>query len=153
MNLIQMSDVDLSGKRVLIREDLNVPIKDGMITSDQRLQAALPTLKAALAAGAAVMVLSHLGRPEEGKIERRFSMQPIAEYLQENLDYPVHFVSDYLNGVDVKPGELVVCENVRFNVGEKIMTSSWQKNLPASVMSLLWMLLVQPIEPKPRRMV
>ncbi|MCW8470608.1 phosphoglycerate kinase [Fluoribacter gormanii] len=119
MSLIQMSDVDLSGKRVLIREDLNVPIKEGIITSDQRLQAALPTLKAALDAGAAVMVLSHLGRPEEGKFERRFSMEPIAEYLQNNLDYPVHFVSDYLNGVDVKPGELVVCENVRFNVGEK----------------------------------
>ncbi|MCE0721905.1 phosphoglycerate kinase [Legionella resiliens] len=119
MNLIQMSDIDLSGKRVLIREDLNVPIKEGIITSDQRLQAALPTLNAALAAGAAVMVLSHLGRPEEGKIERRFSLQPIAEYLKEHLDYPVHFVSEYLNGVDVKPGELVVCENVRFNVGEK----------------------------------
>lgn len=119
MNLIQMSDIDLSGKKVLIREDLNVPIKEGMITSDQRLQAALPTLKAALAAGAAVMVLSHLGRPEEGRFEKRFSLHPVAEYLKEHLNYPVRFVSDYLNGVDARPGELVVCENVRFNSGEK----------------------------------
>ncbi|MFT4058470.1 MAG: phosphoglycerate kinase [Legionella sp.] len=119
MNLIQMSDVDLSGKRVLIREDLNVPIKEGIITSDQRLQAALPTLESALAANAAVMVLSHLGRPEEGKFDKRFSLQPVAEYLTEHLNYPVHFVTDYLNGIDVKPGELVVCENVRFNPGEK----------------------------------
>lgn len=119
MNLIQMSDIDLSGKKVLIREDLNVPIKEGIITSDQRLQAALPTLEAALSAGAAVMVLSHLGRPEEGKFEKRFSLQPVAEYLETHLDYPVRFVTNYLDGVDVKPGELVVCENVRFNPGEK----------------------------------
>jgi phosphoglycerate kinase len=129
MNLIQMSDIDLSGKRVLIREDLNVPIKDGIITSDQRLQAALPTLDAALAAGAAVMVLSHLGRPEEGKVERRFSLSPIAEYLEQNLHYPVRFVTNYLNGVDVKPGELVVCENVRFNVGEKSNNEELAKKL------------------------
>lgn len=119
MNLIQMSDIDLSGKRVLIREDLNVPIKDGIITSDQRLQAALPTLEAALAAGAAVMVLSHLGRPEEGRFEKRFSLQPVADYLKQNLNYPVRFVSDYLDGIEVAAGELVICENVRFNVGEK----------------------------------
>ncbi|MDR3441979.1 MAG: phosphoglycerate kinase [Legionella sp.] len=119
MNLIQMSDIDLSGKRVLIREDLNVPIKDGIITSDQRLQAALPTLEAALAAGAAVMVLSHLGRPEEGRFEKRFSLQPVADYLKQNLNYPVRFVSDYLDGIEVAAGELVICENVRFNAGEK----------------------------------
>lgn len=119
MNLIKMSDIDLAGKRVLIREDLNVPIKDGMITSDQRLQAALPTLEAALKAGAAVMVLSHLGRPEEGRFEKRFSLQPVADYLKEHLNYPVRFVSDYLDGIDVSPGELVICENVRFNPGEK----------------------------------
>ncbi|MGC1183108.1 phosphoglycerate kinase [Legionella sp.] len=119
MNLIQMSDIDLSGKKVLIREDLNVPIKDGIITSDQRLQAALPTLQAALAAGAAVMVLSHLGRPQEGTFEKRFSLRPVADYLQKELNYPVRFVTDYLNGVEVSPGELVVCENVRFNLGEK----------------------------------
>jgi len=119
MNLRQMSDINLSGKRVLIREDLNVPIKDGIITSDQRLQAALPTLQAALAEGAAVMVLSHLGRPEEGRFEKRFSLQPVADYLSQQLNYPVRFVTDYLNGVEVKPGELVICENVRFNPGEK----------------------------------
>lgn len=119
MNLIKMHDLDLAGKKVLIREDLNVPIKDGIITSDQRLQAALPTLKSALDAGAAVMVLSHLGRPEEGRFEKRFSLQPVADYLQQNLNYPVRFVSDYLNGIDIQPGELVICENVRFNPGEK----------------------------------
>jgi phosphoglycerate kinase len=119
MNLIKMSDIDLAGKRVLIREDLNVPIKDGIITSDQRLQAALPTLEAALKAGAAVMVLSHLGRPEEGRFEKRFSLQPVADYLVEHLNYTVRFVSTYLDGIEVKPGELVICENVRFNPGEK----------------------------------
>src|ERR1700704_1275986 len=106
MNLIKMSDVDLNNKRILIREDLNVPIKDGIITSDQRLQAALPTLRAALDEGAAVMVLSHLGRPEEGKFEKRFSLKPVADYLAENLEYPVRFVSSYLEGIDVNPGEL-----------------------------------------------
>ncbi|WP_058534043.1 phosphoglycerate kinase [Legionella saoudiensis] len=129
MNLIQMSDIELSGKKVLIREDLNVPIKEGIITSDQRLQAALPTLKAALAAGAAVMVLSHLGRPEEGKFEKRFSLAPVAEYLKQNLNYPVHFVTDYLNGVDAHPGELVICENVRFNPGEKSNDEQLAKKL------------------------
>jgi phosphoglycerate kinase len=129
MNLIKMSDIDLKNKRVLIREDLNVPIKDGIITSDQRLQAALPTLKAALDAGAAVVVLSHLGRPEEGKFESRFSLQPIADYLKENLDYPVRFTSNYLDGLTVKPGELVVCENVRFNRGEKNNDAELTKKL------------------------
>jgi len=119
MNLIQMSDINLSNKKVLIREDLNVPVIDGIITSDQRLQAALPTLIMALKANAAVMVMSHLGRPEEGRFDKRYSLEPIAQYLKENLNYPVHFVRDYLDGVDVKPGELVVCENVRFNQGEK----------------------------------
>lgn len=119
MNLIKMSDIDLAGKRVLIREDLNVPIKEGMITSDQRLQAALPTLNAALAAGAAVIVLSHLGRPKEGEVDPNFSLQPVAEYLKDTLAYPVRFVSDYLDGIAIQPGELVLCENVRFNEGEK----------------------------------
>jgi phosphoglycerate kinase len=114
-----MSDLNLRDKRVLIREDLNVPIKDGIITSDQRLQAALPTLRLALEENAAVMVLSHLGRPEEGRYEKRFSLQPIADYLAANLNYPVRFVSQYLDGVEVNPGELVILENVRFNPGEK----------------------------------
>ncbi|KTD17714.1 phosphoglycerate kinase [Legionella jordanis] len=129
MNLIKMSEISLSGKRLLIREDLNVPIKDGIITSDQRLRAALPTIQAALDENAAVMVLSHLGRPEEGKFEKRFSLQPVADYLAANLDYPVHFVSDYLDGVNVNPGELVICENVRFNVGEKANDDALAKKL------------------------
>jgi len=129
MNLIKMSDIDLRDKRVLIREDLNVPIMNGIITSDQRLQAALPTLRAALQAGAAVIVLSHLGRPEEGKVEKRFSLQPVADYLKTHLACPVHFVSDYLSGVKVAPGELVLCENVRFNPGEKANDNALAKQL------------------------
>lgn len=129
MNLIKMSDLDLRNKRVLIREDLNVPIIDGIITSDQRLQAALPTLRLALEAGAAVIVLSHLGRPEEGKQDPHYSLRPVADYLTEHLDYPVHFVEHYLNGVTAKPGELVICENVRFNVGEKSNDEGLAKQL------------------------
>lgn len=129
MQLIKMSDLALNGQRVLIREDLNVPIKDGIITSDQRLQAALPTLRMALKAGAAVIVLSHLGRPEEGKPDSRLSLRPVANYLSRHLSYPVHFAEDYLNGVDVMPGELVVCENVRFNIGEKNNDSHLAKRL------------------------
>lgn len=131
INVISMSSLNVQGKRVLIREDLNVPIIDGLITSDQRLQAALPTLQAALDAGAAVIVLSHLGRPEEGHYERRFSLQPIADYLAANLNYPVRFISDYLDGVSVKPGELVLCENVRFNVGEKANNDLLSQRLAA----------------------
>lgn len=131
MNLLKMSDLDLNGKRVLIREDLNVPIKDGMITSDQRLQAALPALRAALEANAAVMVLSHLGRPTEGTYDPAFSLKPIADYLQAHLDYSVRFEANYLDGIDVKPGELVVCENVRFNLGEKANDQTLSKKLAA----------------------
>jgi phosphoglycerate kinase len=119
MNLIKMSDLNLHGKRVLIREDFNVPIKDGIITSDQRLRAGLPTLIKALEANAAVIVLSHLGRPEEGNVEQRFSLEPVALYLKKHLNYPVRFETNYLDGVTINPGELVVCENVRFNRGEK----------------------------------
>ena len=119
MSLISMQDVELKSKRVLIREDLNVPIKDGIITSDQRLRAALPTLQKALDAGAGVIVLSHLGRPVEGKYDPKLSLQPVANYLATQLNYPVKFVTDYINGVKVKPGELILCENVRFNIGEK----------------------------------
>lgn len=129
MSLIKMNELNLTNKRVLIREDLNVPIKDGLITSDQRLQAALPTLKMALDSGAAVIVLSHLGRPEEGKFDKRFSLQPVANYLAKNLTYPVRFVSDYLDGIEVNAGELVVCENVRFNVGEKENNAQLAKKL------------------------
>lgn len=129
MNLIKMNDIDLHGKRVLIREDLNVPIFDGLISSDQRLQAALPTLRAALEQGAAVMVLSHLGRPEEGKVDNRFSLKPIADYLAARLSYPVHFVKQYLDGFETKPGELYVLENARFNIGEKANSDELAKCL------------------------
>ncbi|OOR90222.1 phosphoglycerate kinase [Moraxella caviae] len=120
MTIVNMKDLDLTAKRVLIREDLNVPIKNGVITSDVRLQAALPTLKDALAQGAAVMVASHLGRPTEGEPADEYSLEPVANYLAQHLDFPVSFSKDYLdNGVDAKAGELVVLENVRFNHGEK----------------------------------
>ena len=131
MNVLTIQDVDLRGKRVLIREDLNVPIKDGIITSDQRLVAALPTLIHLLEQGAAVMVMSHLGRPEEGSDDQRFSLRPIAAYLSQHLGYAVRFVADYLDGVDVQPGELVVLENVRFNRGEKTNLPALSKKLAA----------------------
>lgn len=129
MSLISMQDVDLKSKRVLIREDLNVPIKDGIITSDQRLQAAMPTLQKALDAGAGVIVLSHLGRPTEGSYDPKLSLQPVADYLAAQLHYPVKFVKDYVNGLKVKPGELILCENVRFNVGEKNNDASLARQL------------------------
>jgi phosphoglycerate kinase len=114
-----MADLDLQGKRVLIREDLNVPIKDGKITSDARIQAALPTIKLALEKGAKVMVMSHRGRPTEGQMTAEDSLAPIADYLNQLLDAPVRLVADYLNGVDVVDGEVVLFENVRCNIGEK----------------------------------
>lgn len=118
MSVIRMSDLDLHGKRVLIREDLNVPVKDGVVTSDARLKAAIPTIELALAKGAKVMVMSHLGRPEEGVFDAESSMQPVADYLAKALTAPVRLVADYLNGVEVAQGEVVVFENVRFNKGE-----------------------------------
>ena len=119
MSVLRMSDLDLAGKRVLIREDLNVPFKDGKITSDVRIQAALPTIKLALSKGAKLMVMSHRGRPTEGSMTEADSMAPIVEYLQELLDVPVKLAKDYLNGVDPIEGEVIVFENVRCNVGEK----------------------------------
>ncbi|MDN7125231.1 phosphoglycerate kinase [Pseudidiomarina sp. 1APP75-32.1] len=117
--VITMDDLDLDGLRVLIREDLNVPVKDGKVSSDARIKAALPTLKQALAGGAKVMVMSHLGRPEEGEYNPEFSLQPVVDYLNDALDAPVRLAKDYLDGVDVAAGEVVVFENVRFNPGEK----------------------------------
>lgn len=119
MNVLKMSDLDLQGKRVLIREDLNVPVKDGKITSDVRIQAALPTIKLALEKGAKLMVMSHRGRPTEGVLTKNDSMQIVADYLNDVLDVPVRLVTEYLNGVDVNEGEVVLFENVRCNVGEK----------------------------------
>lgn len=119
MNFQRMTDLDLAGKRVLIREDLNVPVKNGAITSDARLRAALPTIKAAVAKGAAVIVCSHLGRPVEGEPKAEQSLAPVAEYLTQALGQDVALVTDYLNGVDVAAGQVVLLENVRFNHGEK----------------------------------
>ncbi len=119
MNFKRMTDLDLNGKRVLIREDLNVPVKNSQITSDARLRAALPTIKAALAQGAAVIVCSHLGRPTEGEHSAENSLAPVAEYLSKALGQNVPLVTDYLDGVDVQVGQVVLLENVRFNKGEK----------------------------------
>ncbi len=123
MAVIKMADVDLAGKRVLIREDLNVPLKDGTVSSDARIRAALPTIKQALDAGAAVMLMSHLGRPDEdasSEDNATFSMQPVARHLEQLLRRPVPLVTEYLHHpVTVAPGDLVLLENVRFNRGEK----------------------------------
>ncbi|WP_076418609.1 phosphoglycerate kinase [Colwellia sp. UCD-KL20] len=131
MSIIKMADLDLSQKRVLIREDLNVPIQDGKITSDARLRAALPTLKLALEAGAKVMVMSHLGRPTEGEANEEFSLQPVVDYLAAALNFPVRLEKDYLNGIESVAGELVVFENIRFNVGEKANDEALSKKLAA----------------------
>lgn len=119
MSVIKMSDLDLKGKRVLIREDLNVPVKNGKVASAARIEASLPTIRLALEKGAAVMVCSHLGRPTEGEFSGENSMKPVAEYLSRALGRDVPLLADYLNGVDVKAGEVVLFENVRFNKGEK----------------------------------
>jgi phosphoglycerate kinase len=131
MSVIKMTDLDLAGKRVLIREDLNVPVKDGKVTSDARLRAALPTIKLALEQGAKVMVMSHLGRPTEGEYDDAFSMAPVVAYLNEALEQTVRLEKDYLNGVDVADNELVVFENVRFNKGEKKNDETLSKQLAA----------------------
>jgi phosphoglycerate kinase len=119
IKLIRMSDLDLSAKRVLIREDLNVPLQDGVVTSDARIRAALPTLRSALQQGAKVMVLSHLGRPKEVGYQAEFSLAPVAAKLSELLGTPVPLRRDWLDGVECAAGSVVLCENVRFNTGEK----------------------------------
>jgi phosphoglycerate kinase len=118
MAILRMSDLDLAGKRVLIREDLNVPIKDGKVGAAQRLEAALPTIRAARDAGAAVLVMSHLGRPKEGVFEESESLAPVAAWLGQALGKEVRLVRDYLDGVSLVPGEIVLLENCRMNVGE-----------------------------------
>ena len=119
MNVPAMTDLDLAGRRVLVREDLNVPIKDGEVASDARLRAALPTLREATQAGARVMVMSHLGRPTEGTPDPAFSLAPVAHRLGELLGREVRLAENWLDGVDVEAGEIVLCENVRFLEGEK----------------------------------
>ena len=124
MTILRMQDQDLAAKRVLIRQDLNVPIKDGEVGNDARIRASLPTIKLALEKGARLMLMSHLGRPTEGEFSQQYSLQPVAEHLQRLLkqDFPnlkVRLERDWLSGVDVSEGEVVLCENVRFNAGEK----------------------------------
>ncbi len=119
MAVKKMTELDLRGKRVLIREDLNVPIKDGKVTSDARIRASLPTIQAALDAGAKVIVMSHLGRPTEGQFEDQFSMQPVANHLADSLGRPVELIKDFRQPLELADGDLVLLENVRFNVGEK----------------------------------
>ena len=119
MSIQRMVDLDLSGKRVLIRQDLNVPVKNGVVTSDLRIQASVPTIEIALAAGAAVMLLSHLGRPVEGQYDEASSLKPVADQLAKLLGKPVRLEKDWLEGITIAPGEVVLCENVRFNNGEE----------------------------------
>ena len=131
MTIQRMSDLDLSGKRVLIRQDLNVPVADGKVTSDQRITASLPTIQLALEQGAAVMVTSHLGRPKEGSWSEADSLAPVAARLSELLGFEVPLVKDWLDGVDVQPGQLVLLENCRMNVGEKADDEALSKQYAA----------------------
>ncbi len=120
MPILRMNDVDLAGKRVLIREDFNVPLKDGKVAASQRLQAAMPTIKKACDAGARVLLMSHLGRPTEGEFKTSESLAPVAAWLSHALGRPLRLVRDYVHGetIDIDPGEAVLLENCRFNVGE-----------------------------------
>jgi len=131
MSVINMVDVDLKGKRVLIREDLNVPVADGAVTSDARIRAALPTIRAALDAGAAVMLVSHLGRPVEGQPDEQFSLQPVAKRLTQLLEIEVPLIKDWIDGVDIAPGQLVLLENVRFLAGEKKSDAALSRKMAA----------------------
>lgn len=119
MSVIRMSDLDLAGKRVLVRMDLNVPLADGKVSDDTRIRASLPTIEQALKAGARLMLMSHLGRPEEGVYEEKYSLAPVAAHLGKILGRTVRLERDWLNGVELGAGEVVLCENVRFNKGEK----------------------------------
>ena len=131
MTVIRMGEVDLAGKRVLIREDLNVPVADGMVTSDARIRAALPTIQAALDAGAAVMLMSHLGRPTEGRADAQFSLAPVAARLGELLGTEVSLVTDWIDGVDAEPGTVILLENVRFLPGEKACDDGLARKMAA----------------------
>ncbi|MGH8559558.1 MAG: phosphoglycerate kinase [Methylococcales bacterium] len=131
MPIKNMQDLDLNGKRVLIREDLNVPVKDKIVSSDTRIRASLPTIRMAADAGAKVMVLSHLGRPIEGLYDDEYSLQPIATRLGELLGKPVRLEKDWLEGIKIESGEVVLCENVRFNKGEKKNDSELAKKMAA----------------------
>jgi phosphoglycerate kinase len=131
MNVLRMADLDLAGKRVLIREDLNVPVEGGSITSDARIRASLPTIRLAIEKRARVILLSHLGRPKEGEFSAENSLAPVAARLAELLNQPVRLVADWLDGVACEPGEVVLCENVRFNKGEKKDDESLSRRMAA----------------------
>jgi len=131
MTVVRMSDLDLAGKRVLIREDLNVPVRDGEVTSDARIRAALPTIRAAQEAGAAVMLMSHLGRPTEGQPDDAFSLQPVAGRLSALLGREVPLVRDWIDGVEVQPDNIVLLENVRFLAGEKACDDALARKMAA----------------------
>ena len=132
MSVLKMTDLDLHGKRVLIRQDLNVPIKDGKVASDKRIVASLPTIEHAMNAGAKVMVMSHLGRPTEGEYDEQFSMIPVGEHMSALLGHNVEMVKDWVNGVgSMNNGDVVLCENVRFNAGEKKNDDELSKKMAA----------------------
>jgi phosphoglycerate kinase len=131
MKVRKMHDIDLAGRRVLIREDLNVPVSAGVVTSDARIRAALPTIRAALEQQAHVLVMSHLGRPEEGQATAELSLAPVAKRLAELLGVPVRLERDWLDGVEAQPGDVVLLENVRFNKGEKKNSDELAKRMAA----------------------
>ena len=127
MKFLRMQDLDLEGKRVLIRQDLNVPMKNGAVSNDARIRASLATITLALEKGAKIMLMSHLGRPTEGQADEEFSLKPIADLLSQHLAKPVRLEKDWLNGVELSDGDIVLCENVRFNIGEKADDESLSK--------------------------
>ena len=129
--MLKMTDLDLSGKRVLIRQDLNVPIKNGEVSSDKRIIASLPSILYAINAGAKVMITSHLGRPNAGEFDKNFSLEPVANHLSELLSQPVKLESNWLDGVEIESGEVILFENVRFNVGEKENDEALSKQMAA----------------------
>jgi len=132
MSVIKMTDLDLSGKRVLIRQDLNVPVKNGVVTSDQRIKASLPTIQYCIDAGAKLMIMSHLGRPTEGQPEAQYSLQPVANYLSKALGRNIALISDYLSqSPSLTDGDVVLLENVRFNAGEKVNDGTLSKQYAA----------------------
>jgi phosphoglycerate kinase len=131
MSVLNMQDLELAGKRVLIRQDLNVPLKEGVITNDARIRASLPTIQLALEKGAKVMLMSHLGRPTEGQPDSSLSLQPVAARLSDLLGLQVRLETDWLNGVELDQGHVVLCENVRFNIGEKADSDTLSQKMAA----------------------
>ncbi len=131
MSILKMTDLDLAGKRLFIRQDLNVPVKDGVVTSAKRIEASIPTIKLALEAGAKILVVSHLGRPTEGEYNEEFSMKPVADYLQNALDAQVRFAKDWIDGVELEAGVVTIADNVRFLKGEKKNDEALAKKMAA----------------------